>query len=785
MTVVLTVREVRDALYQRSARDGDGARSSAFLGRLFHEVVEAVLEPSGAFELLRERDVDAKRLGAQVYRGLVGPRLAREQAALQSSAREVLVFWSATEHLLAWLCELVATARVGGVSDAELAGLLVAERAVSRTLEHPSWSAPVHLKGQLDLLLHAPSGATCVAELKTGRGSAEADLAQACLYWLLLGERGSLALVHFAPERAEVLLDEARVAPAREALLELIGALAGVRQPARGAGETASAEGGRPGRLAPDAPDAPGAPDGRDAVDARAAVDGANLVVANVATSGAPAHAKRAVTLEQSAGGASVDVRVTASASASVSAGAGVRASAPVLGVGRASMVPAAEAATSRAPRPSVPVPLSALASSLAAGGPAPELASSAAGAPTRPEGVAARGPAGASHTAAVAAWPAVRGPATTSVEAATSAHEAPVDPATAALGRRLTETFREYGVELRLDPPIVGPTFVRYGATLGRKQAITRLQQNVDNVQVRLGLKAPPMVLVERGRLVIDVQRPDRQVVPFVHVEAAIREAPEPRGGALLPIGVDLAGVLRFANLGDSVNCHLLVAGTTGSGKSEWLRFALAGLALRYSPAEVRFLLIDPKRSAFLELRGSPYLYGARGVVFPGDHDVTEVLAELVEEMESRYRRFAEVAADDLAQYVAKSGQELPRVVLVCDEYYDLIMRNKAERAAVEELISRLGSKARAAGIHLVLATQQPSRAVIRGTLDANMPARVGLRTDKAIESNMLLGQAGAEHLLGYGDLLFRDVGSPTRLQAPLTSPEERARLFAGPAHA
>lgn len=121
----------------------------------------------------------------------------------------------------------------------------------------------------------------------------------------------------------------------------------------------------------------------------------------------------------------------------------------------------------------------------------------------------------------------------------------------------------------------------------------------------------------------------------------------------------------------------------------------------------------------------------------------------------------------DDLAELVRQAHRTLPRIVCICDEYADLVSRGRQERKAVEERILRLGQKARASGIHLILATQQPSREIIKGALDSNMPCRVGLKMQKAIESRMLLETTGAEKLLGNGDLLFRDLGPPRRFRA------------------
>jgi DNA segregation ATPase FtsK/SpoIIIE-like protein len=211
------------------------------------------------------------------------------------------------------------------------------------------------------------------------------------------------------------------------------------------------------------------------------------------------------------------------------------------------------------------------------------------------------------------------------------------------------------------------------------------------------------------------------------------------------------------------------LVAGTTGSGKTEWLRVAIYGLIRSNTPKTLRLVLIDPKRTAFNEFADSPYLMTPESLVFPDGQPVGDVLKELVQEMERRYVLFQKAGVDNVNQFTGSTRQLLPRIVCVCDEYYALIAGDSKKRKELEMQVSLLGAKARAAGIHLILATQQPSREVVKGVLDSNIPARVGLMMVKREESKMLLGQAGAENLLGKGDLLFRDIGDPIRLQAPL----------------
>ena len=343
-------------------------------------------------------------------------------------------------------------------------------------------------------------------------------------------------------------------------------------------------------------------------------------------------------------------------------------------------------------------------------------------------------------------------------------------------LGRGIVKTFHDYGVAVELDEPIiVGPTFLRFPVKLGRGTKVSAVEKLTAELQVQLSLTAEPFISRDLGQLVIDVQRKDRKKIYFRDVRSQMPPAALGRGGSHVPVGVNLKGELICANLAQPEHAHFLVAGTTGSGKSEWLRLAIAGLLVTNTPETLRLLVIDPKRNAFHALKDSPFLW--RPLVFPDEQPTAEILAELAEEMDRRYRLLE--GADSIAQLADRTGQVLPRIVCVCDEYRDLISRSKAERKLIEHEISRLGAKARAAGIHLILATQEASRDTIKGPLDSNIPARVGLKMGKRLESTMLLNEAGAEKLLGHGDLLFRNIGAPQRLQAPMLDEEERKLVF------
>jgi DNA segregation ATPase FtsK/SpoIIIE-like protein len=165
--------------------------------------------------------------------------------------------------------------------------------------------------------------------------------------------------------------------------------------------------------------------------------------------------------------------------------------------------------------------------------------------------------------------------------------------------------------------------------------------------------------------------------------------------------------------------------------------------------------------------------------LVYPPEHSALDALDPLIEEMERRYRLFEQNLAGDLPEYRVKTGKVLPRIVCVCDEYADLLVDRQATKN-VAGAINRLGAKARAAGIHLIIATQYPDRKTVDGALKMNLGGRVCLRVSNHQQSNMIINQSGAERLLGNGDLFFLSIGDPVRLQAPYLSPQERARIFA-----
>jgi hypothetical protein len=347
-------------------------------------------------------------------------------------------------------------------------------------------------------------------------------------------------------------------------------------------------------------------------------------------------------------------------------------------------------------------------------------------------------------------------------------------------MGKQLIATLSNFGLDATLLPPtVVGPSFARYAIRPGRTTQVKRVVSRAEDLGVQLGVDTP-MIQTDDGRVVIDIPRKDREVVPFSAIRSKLA-APDPHHPASrLPVGVDLSGRIHWLDFSEPELAHVLVAGTAGSGKSEWLRTAIASLLLSNTPDTLRLVLVDPKRTAFAQLRHSPFLWTLAALLLPPEHSFADVLNQLVEQMECRYQLFERAGVDHLSAYCEKTKILLPRIFCICDEFAD-VTADRREQKIVEDRVVRLGAKARAAGIHLILATQHPDARTITGRLQANVSARVCLRASTYQQSLVALKATGAERLLGRGDLLFSHNGRIVRLQAPYLSDEERAEIFSG----
>ena len=344
-------------------------------------------------------------------------------------------------------------------------------------------------------------------------------------------------------------------------------------------------------------------------------------------------------------------------------------------------------------------------------------------------------------------------------------------------LGERLVQVLEQFGPVVTLESdPVVGPAFLRFHIMPAPGVKVNKILPLGGDLGVQLRLSKPAMIRREGGMLLIDVERADRQNLPFSESRPQLPEMND-GGNARLLVGVDLNRRTVFADL--SSDCpHVLVAGSTNSGKSEWLRTALASLIATNTPDTLRLMLIDPKRVTFQELAQSPFLLD-RELILHTPSEAIQGLKRLSDIMEERYILLNMNGCTDLQALRLVMGEQTPpRIVCFCDEYGNLVAEKK-DREKIEIAINQLGAKARAAGIHLVIATQDPRAQILSPALKSNLAGRVCLKTTSATQSRMMLEENGAEALLGYGDLLFKTTGDPVRLQAPLLDEAERIELF------
>ncbi len=339
--------------------------------------------------------------------------------------------------------------------------------------------------------------------------------------------------------------------------------------------------------------------------------------------------------------------------------------------------------------------------------------------------------------------------------------------------GEKLDQAVRKLkllGQEVQADGFEVGPTFARLRVVPLGKTNFQVVKNKAVDLRISLGLKVVPIVGSQAGCISIDIQRPDRATVALADALAdepsALAKVPA------FPVGQDVAGQTHWLNLAEPSDCHLLVAGTTGSGKSEFLRAAVAALASRMGPDQVQFLLVDPKRVTFNLGKPSPYL---RAPVAYGIDEALPLIQAVMAEMDRRYAILQERKLSNVSELPAEL---LPRIVVVIDEFASFL-EDKESKKVVTALLKRIGAMARAAGIHLILSTQRPDKDVVTPVLRENLPGRIALSVSSKAGSDLILGSPEAEHLLGKGDLFWKKGGELLRLQSPFVSQADLERLL------
>lgn len=333
--------------------------------------------------------------------------------------------------------------------------------------------------------------------------------------------------------------------------------------------------------------------------------------------------------------------------------------------------------------------------------------------------------------------------------------------------GESLVQTLRSFGIGVTYQGAAIGPAFIRVKLKPASGVKVNSILKLSNDLRVQLGIASPPLIAPQTGYVSVDLPRPDRQAAYFDNYIQP--EQLPPTAPTRIAIGVNLEGQLVEADLSDPNTCHFLVGGTTGSGKSEFLRSLLLSLLMRHAPQNLKVALVDPKRITFPEFENMPWLYTS--IAKEGERAI-DLMENLVAEMDARYQKFEVNRCNDLSSYnqkfIKQPDKYLPRIVCIFDEYADF-MAEKETAQALELNIKRLGAMARAAGIHLIIATQRPEAKVVTPIIRSNLPGRVALRTASEADSAIILGgkQTEAAYLLGKGDLLYQVGANLVRLQS------------------
>ena len=343
---------------------------------------------------------------------------------------------------------------------------------------------------------------------------------------------------------------------------------------------------------------------------------------------------------------------------------------------------------------------------------------------------------------------------------------------------RCLAQTITSFGVDAKPGDVVHGPSVTRYEFTLDQGVKLSKLTNLADDIALALGSGGVRIAPIPNKSSVVGIEVPNR-VVTAVRIRDVIdsRAFAEHRSRVAFAVGKDIGG---NAIVGDIAKLpHVLIAGTTGSGKSVCTNSLIVSLLYKSTPEEVRFIMVDPKMVELAPYNGIPHL------LIPVVTDPKKAAGALqwaVYEMMKRYKLFSENGVKDLAGFNALAGRsqelkKMPTVVVVIDELADLMLVAAKE---VEESICRVAQMGRAAGMHLVIATQRPSSDVITGLMKANIPSRIAFAVASSLESRIILDTTGAEKLVGKGDMLYAPLGAgkPTRVQGCFITPEEIERV-------
>lgn len=339
-----------------------------------------------------------------------------------------------------------------------------------------------------------------------------------------------------------------------------------------------------------------------------------------------------------------------------------------------------------------------------------------------------------------------------------------------------IEKTLQSFGIAARVVEVNLGPAVTQYALEIALGTKVSKITSLANDLA--LATEAPTgQIRIEApipGRNLIGIEIPNRSLeVVTLKTMLASSVMQKSKSKLTVSMGLDVSGSPLVADIAKMP--HVLVAGTTGSGKSVLINAFISSLLFRASPAEVKLILVDPKRVEFTAYNGIPHLLTS---VIVEPEKILSALKWAMGEMDRRYKLFSEQGVRNIEGYNELSGfQALPYIVIVIDELADLMMFAPVE---VEDAIARLAQMARATGIHLVIATQRPSVNVITGLIKANVPTRIAFNVASLIDSRVIIDTPGAEKLLGRGDMLYipPDQAKPTRIQGAFVSEKEVKKL-------
>jgi S-DNA-T family DNA segregation ATPase FtsK/SpoIIIE len=336
-----------------------------------------------------------------------------------------------------------------------------------------------------------------------------------------------------------------------------------------------------------------------------------------------------------------------------------------------------------------------------------------------------------------------------------------------------LEQTLADFKVHAEVVHVTRGPSVTRFELEPAPGVKVSSVVNLADDIALRLAASGVRIEAPIPGKAAIGIEAPNIKTEPVTFKEVV--DCKELRGNTdklCVGLGRDIAGNVICCDL--SKMPHLLVAGSTGSGKSVCINTIIAGILYKALPDEVKFILVDPKVVELTNYNGIPHLLVP---VVTDPKKAASALHWAVAEMERRYKVFADNHVRDMTSYNKQAEEPMPYIVIIIDELSDLMMVAKVD---VEDAILRLAQKARAAGIHLVLATQRPSVDVITGIVKANIPSRIAFAVSSQIDSRTILDETGAEKLLGKGDMLYSPIGTnkPVRVQGAFVTDEELNKI-------